>query len=427
MGETIRRLRIKTTALITVMVGVVLASILIVEYLNAYDLHEKLISESLHGHMDEASGSRFQMGQSLPDGSSSQDGAPPRRSSIFMGFVIVISDDGTVISASGDSIDISTEGLSSIVRRVLAGEGQGRDADTDLAWISGVESDGSIRIAIVDISSSREAMARQGCMEVVMFALSIGAVAGMAWVFSDSATQPIAEAWEGQRRFVADASHELKTPLAVIKANMSVIRKDGSVGEDAGRWVESTIDEADRMSGLIADMLELARTDENPGIARGGRKDGMVEVDLSQLAEEAAMEMDAIAFERGHVIEEDIEDSVMVVGNAEKLSRLARILIDNATKYAGVGSPISVSVHATKRHVRLSVHNDGNPIPAEDLPHVFDRFYRSDKARTADENKSFGLGLPIAKGIAESHGGRLTVESSESDGTTFTLMLHRKA
>lgn len=419
MEKTIRRLRAKIAALVTVMIGVILASVLIAEYANAYNLQEGLVSASLHGHMSESADERFRMGIPMRGG---EDGS--RHSSIFMGLLITISKDGTVVAARGDSIEISTQGLSAIVERVFEGETQGTDFDTNLAWLS-EESEDCISIAIVDVSSSREAMARQLYAEVTMFLVAIAVVAGMAWLFSASAVQPIAEAWESQQRFVSDASHELKTPLAVIKANMSVMSRQGGMDDEAMRWIASTTDEADRMGALIADMLELARTDETSDLAQGGDRAGMVPIDLSQLVEETTMELDAVAFERGHAIEEDIEEGVMAVGNPEKLGRLLRVLVDNATKYGGDGSPVGVALHTTKRHIRLSVHNDGNPIPKEDLAHVFDRFYRSDKARTADESKSFGLGLPIAKNIAEAHGGRLTVTSDEESGTTFTLTLRR--
>lgn len=419
MNETIRKLRLKTTALVTLMVGVILSVVLVVEYLNAYNLQAGLISASLQGRLSEGEDNWFQMG--LPNSMSGKSYG--RHSSVLMSLLIEISSDGVVVSAEGDSIAINTEGLSSVVERVMAGEVEGIDNDINLAWCS-KESDSNMRIAVVDVSSSKSAMAKQAYSEMILFCVSLVAISAMAWVFSGFAVQPIAEAWRQQQRFIADASHELKTPLAVIKANMSVLGKDDALTPEMGRWVESTTGEADRMSSLITDMLELARADDAIESGNRGMQEGMGMLDLSQLMEETTMELDAIAFERGHVIEEDIDEGIHVFGNAEKLGRVVRILIDNATKYGSEGSPIGVSLKATKRHARVSVHNDGNPIAREDLPHVFDRFYRSDKARTADENRSFGLGLPIAKSIAEAHdGGRMTVESDAEHGTTFTMTL----
>jgi signal transduction histidine kinase len=172
------------------------------------------------------------------------------------------------------------------------------------------------------------------------------------------------------------------------------------------------------MRGLVEEMLELARTEEGGGCARRN-----VDVNLSELVEGEALQFDAVAYERGALIESDIAGDVHVVGDPDLLDRLVKTLIDNACKYALAGSTIQVLLERHAGAVSLSVTNAGEPIPAEDLPHVFDRFYRSDKARTRSTG-GFGLGLAIAKGIVESHGGRIEVKSSAEKGTTFTATLH---
>ena len=418
MGETIRRLRLKTTALVTLMVGVVLVAVLAVEYLNAYNLQSRLVSSSLHGRISEGD-NPFQMGR--PDSMPARE-PPSRHSSILMSLLIELSEDGTVLSADGNSIEISTEGLSVVVDRIMTGETEGIDEATNLAWLSKASPSGGTLVAVVDVSSSRDAMVRQAYTEIVVLVVSIAIVSVMAWIFSGFAVRPIADAWDRQQRFIADASHELKTPLAVIKANMSVVGREGSLSEDTRRWIASTVSEADRMNSLITDMLELARTEDMEGLPDGGGKSETEPLNLSQLVEETSMELDAMAFERGHEIVGDIAPEAWVSGSGERLGRVVRILIDNATKYGSEGSPVLVTLTTSRRHARLSVHNEGTPIAQEDLAHVFERFYKSDKARTADEGKSFGLGLPIAKNIVKAHNGRLEVTSDEG-GTTFVMTL----
>ena len=234
------------------------------------------------------------------------------------------------------------------------------------------------------------------------------------------ATRPVERTWEQQRRFVADASHELKTPLTVIIANNDILRSrpDLTVGQQM-RWVEGTASEASRMRGLIEDMLTLARDEES-----GSRERlEMADVDLSSLVGQASLAFDAVAFEAGVEVREDVAGGLKVRGNKASLERLVKTLVDNAVKYAGMGGVVSVKLAATGHKGRpvLSVNNTGPVIPREELPHVFDRFWRSDAARTHQEGGGYGLGLAIAKSIAESHGAKISVSSDAQSGTTFTV------
>jgi signal transduction histidine kinase len=148
-------------------------------------------------------------------------------------------------------------------------------------------------------------------------------------------------------------------------------------------------------------------------------------VDFSEIVDSCALEFDAVAFDRGVMLDSNVEEGIHLQGDPEWLGRLAKILIDNATKYARKGTEVKVTLKRTSQHIVLSVNNQGDPIDPEDLPHLFDRFYRSDKARSRGEGEQggFGLGLAIAKGIAEVHGGTIRATSTKADGTTFTVTL----
>lgn len=236
--------------------------------------------------------------------------------------------------------------------------------------------------------------------------------------FSRWALKPVEEAWEQQQRFVADASHELKTPLTVILANAAILRAhpDERIGGHI-QWIESTQTEAKRMQGLVNDMLDLARLDADKQAG-----ESWAALDFSDIAEGEALQFESVAFERGVTLECQVEPGVMVAGNATRLQRMARTLIDNACKYADAGGTVSVSLARAPRTARLTVSNTGTAIDAADLPHVFDRFYRADKSR-ARETGGFGLGLAIAREIAREHKGDITVESSAEAGTSFTVTL----
>jgi signal transduction histidine kinase len=210
-------------------------------------------------------------------------------------------------------------------------------------------------------------------------------------------------------------AHGLKTPLAVMMANNSILlaNPDQTV-ESQRRWVESNQTEARQMLELVNDMLFLARPENSE------RQQVRQTVDVSALVERNTLQFEAVCFERGMVLEEDIAPGATVQGDENRLQRLVSTLIDNACKYGD--SRASVKLSQTGSQIQLAVSNDGAIIPPEDIPHVFDRFYRVDKARVRSEG-GVGLGLAIAQEVAREHGGSITVTSSEAAGTTFTATL----
>lgn len=236
--------------------------------------------------------------------------------------------------------------------------------------------------------------------------------------FSWWALRPVERAWEQQSQFIADASHELKTPLAVILANIAILQSqpNATVKEQA-QWVESTQTEAERMRSLVNDMLDLARPED---VARAEMV--RLPVDLSDLAETEVLQFESVAFENGVEIESEIESGVTVLGSSERLQRMIGTLVDNACKYAGAGGNVSVELTKSRTSAYLNVSNNGAPISPEDLPHIFDRFYRADKARTSGTG-GYGLGLAIAREIANEHNGDITASSSEAEGTSFKVKL----
>lgn len=252
------------------------------------------------------------------------------------------------------------------------------------------------------------ALAGAGAL-TVLFAINV--------FFARWALRPVEEAWKKQRQFVADASHELKTPLTVILANSSILEKHPETPlRENMQWLESTREEAVRMQELVSDMLSLAQAEstETYEFAR---------TNLSSIVSKEALQFESVAFERNVTIEDGIAEGMHVQGSTRALEKLVGTLIDNACKYAAEASSVTVRLSRQGKKAALSVRNLGNPIPQESIEHVFDRFYRADKARTHDDSRSFGLGLAIAREITESHGGSIKVKSSAEDGTVFTVVL----
>ena len=208
----------------------------------------------------------------------------------------------------------------------------------------------------------------------------------------------------------------MKTPLTVILANLGVLlsHPDESIAENR-RWVEGSREEAVRMKGLVEDMLFLARSDADQAPMVTG------EVNLSELLWGSLLSFEPVAFEQGVTLHSTVEPDLLRQGAAAQLQQLFAILLDNAVKYAGEHGEIWVDLRRKEGKLVLSVRNTGEPIPPDCLPHIFDRFYRADAARTR-ERGGYGLGLAIAQRIAERHGGSIAAESG-AGGTEFRVTL----
>ena len=411
----LKRLRRKFIAITMVLSGAVLVGVLGTTLWTTYTTQRSLVEEALERSLNNDLNQMPMMGGQPPNGSGGRDAN-------MLVIAVDASSDGVVLETSRAPVVINSTVLSTIVDSALD-SGSDRDAIPSLhvAWRRAFRDDGSIRIVIVDTSAMDAALSEQvvGDLKITIVALII--MFAIVWWLSGWALEPVARAWEEQRRFVADASHELKTPLAVIMANTDILLRDEAMPAESMRWVQSTGEEAKHMKGLVNDLLELARADES---ATGGATSALrlEQVDFSELVDSATLEFDALAFERGCTLDAQIAPGITIMGDRDWLSRVVRILIDNACKYAAVGTTVRVTLEKASPHARLVVNNMGNPIGAEDLPHVFERFYRSDKVRTRGTG-GFGLGLAIAKSIVEAHNGKIWVTSSEEAGTTFTVVL----
>ena len=217
-----------------------------------------------------------------------------------------------------------------------------------------------------------------------------------------------------QRQFVADASHELRNPLAVIQTNADVALWDEGVPESARTRIEAVRRASERMRKLVDDLLALARLE----LAAAQRS----EVDLAQLVHEVGDELDPLARAHGLVLEQDAESGVRVVADRDALKRALANLLDNAFRHSPPGAPVRITAARRNGSAVLSVADRGPGLTAEEQEHVFERFWRSDSARSR-QSGGVGLGLAIVRRIAESHGGEVGVTSSPGAGSTFELRL----
>jgi signal transduction histidine kinase len=228
----------------------------------------------------------------------------------------------------------------------------------------------------------------------------------------------ISLAFDAQRQFVADSSHELRSPLTVIRGNLDLLRRTHDPDERQGieRLIE---DEAARMSRLVDNLLFLAQLGE---MERAGAPVDRRPVELDSLL--LTVYQQARSMSSRHTILLGDEDAITIDGDRDQLQQLLLNLVDNAIKYTPPGGTIILSLRAEGDDALLEVKDTGIGIPPEDLPHIFDRFYRVDKARSRRIGGA-GLGLSIVKGIATSHGGDVEVASAPGEGTTFRVRLPR--
>ena len=226
------------------------------------------------------------------------------------------------------------------------------------------------------------------------------------------------QSFETMRRFVADASHELRTPISVIRGEADVaLSHDRSPGE----YQESlaTIqDEAQRLSRLVDDLLNLARADAGHLNLR------VAEFYLNDLLGECCRAVESVAREKNIRLDCECAEDINFRGDQELVRRLVLNLLDNAIRYTPSGGEVSVKLEAAGGDLRIHVSDNGVGIAPETVPHVFERFYRGDQARSR-QNGGFGLGLSIVKWIAESHRGSVQLSSKPGKGTVFTVLLHR--
>ncbi len=246
------------------------------------------------------------------------------------------------------------------------------------------------------------------------YTLIFGAVAFVVIFFialflANRIVAPLEESYKRQKQFVSDAGHELKTPVAVVNANAELLSRE--IGES--QWLSNIQYENERMSALISQLLDLARTENvTPQ---------MENVDLSRLVYGEILPFEAIAYENDLCLKQDIDEGVQVYGNSIQLKQLVSILLDNAIRHSSNGNEIVLQLKKEKTQVHLSVVNDGEEIPAEQRKYLFERFYRTDAARS-DEKQHYGLGLAIAKAIVTIQKGTIQVQCADGK-VTFLVTL----
>lgn len=226
--------------------------------------------------------------------------------------------------------------------------------------------------------------------------------------------QPIEHALESQNRFTADASHELRTPLTTMKTEIEVALRDDKLPvKDAKDLLKSNEEEIDRLSKLVDGLLVLARNSDKPEVTSIG---------LAPITHKAVDRFEPIAKHRHIKLERQIAD-FSALADPQHVDTILGVLLDNAVKYSPQKSTVVTALAVYDNAACLTVHNEGPGISPDDLPHIFERFYRADTSRTGGQKAGHGLGLSIAEKLAHNMNGTIAVRSSAKSGTTFTVRL----
>ena len=319
-------------------------------------------------------------------------------------FIVIQNADGELFLGAGSKeSEYSQEELIAVAQGVLSSNSDSGYTENYLYQVTDKE-DGS-RVAVFLNCETKKA-------EVISLALiSLGAcVAGvllsllLVALLSKRAIKPMMDNIEQQKRFITDAGHELKTPLTVISANMDVLSMD--IGKN--EWVRSTQKQVANMRKLVNELVYLSRMDE---------ADSHLEksvVDLSKAVQEVAAPFEGMAEWGGKSLILNTEDDIKISGDEAALRRLVSTLCENAVKHAPEDSDIRISLTQSGKNIVFTTENAlKEPLSEDSLPHLFDRFYRGDEARSKEENSGFGIGLSIARAITEKHGGSIKARINE--------------
>ena len=338
-----------------------------------------------------------------------------RQEGRYSGMVIHVDPQGDLwVDSNGLLEETDEEAVKAYTRQVLAREeSYGMLEGENLRFQRRKQPFGET-VVLMDVSGEMETLRNLLKTCLLISGISFCMFLGISFVLAKWAVAPVEKAWKQQRQFVADASHELKTPLTVIMTNAELLQSPESSEEDRSQFAGSILTMSRQMRGLVESLLDLARVDN------GTTKMVFSRLDFSDLATNCLLPFEPVYFEKGLQLESTIDDGLQVKGSMAHLRQVVEILLDNGAKYSDPGGTVVVTAKRQGNSCLLSVASPGEPISREDLKNIFKRFYRIDKARAM--NRSYGLGLAIAESIIHEHGGKIWAESHGGINTFFVQL-----
>ena len=330
-------------------------------------------------------------------------------------FTVQISRQGDLLAANGDYFDLSDKNfLQQIVNEAMSSDEEtGKLAERNLRYLKSISPRGTT--VVFSDTTTEAATLKQliySCLEIYIVATVV--FLGISILLSWWVIRPVETAWNQQRQFVADASHELKTPLSVIMVNAELMQNHDTCEADRRKYAGNILNVTYQMRTLVENMLEMARVDN------GTLKMDITKLDFSQLVSDAVLSFQLLYEEQEMELCANVPDGIILHGSEQHLYQVMDILLDNALKYSTANGTVKVDLASSGRTCLLTVASPGEPLSKEDIKNIFKRFYRADMARAM--NGSYGLGLSIAESIVSVHRGKIWAESKEGQNLFFVQL-----
>lgn len=327
-------------------------------------------------------------------------------------FTVTVDESGQVTDTNVSQIVTVGESDAQQMALQVIASGNERGFFGETRYLVTTLDDGSTFVVFLDCSRDFSSLRALITASLAVLACALVLVFILVWFFSKKTVAPIAESYARQRRFITDASHDLKTPLAVIGSSADVLEIENGPSE----WIDSIRHQVSHMTDLTNKLVMLARMDE------GGDTLAIVETDVAQLVNEVANEFEPVARTGGRSIVCDVPDTLTASVDPTMVRQALSLLVDNALKYSNEGATVTLSCSSRRHdHVRIVVENPCAPTDQGDHSELFERFYRSDEAR--ESSGGHGIGLAVVRAIAEAHGGTATAVSPDGTSMRFTLDL----
>ncbi len=381
---------------------VTLAMIYFLSYQELYRENQDMLEIYIDQYHENGNPSQTQRTQEAPKetGRPEQNDPPDHDSTRFLlssFYSIAFDEDGDLLSADLGSETLYTESQLSETAEYLVETGQSEGTYGNFVYCVDKEEAYTL-VVFMDstlISDSFTTLFRYALLlgSIMVVVLFLCAIALARWII-----RPLEESDRRQRQFLSDAGHELKTPVSVVEANAELLERE--IGEN--KWLHNIRSESKRMAGLVSELLALVRVErETPQ---------MEPLNLSRLVLGGVLPFESVAFEQGRNLEYQIDEDIIIPGNASQLSQLVSILMDNALSHGAGAGNITIQLQQGKTEAILTISNPGF-IPEQDREEIFVRFFRRDANRS--DTGHYGLGLTIAKNIVTAHQGSIRVTCSD--------------
>jgi len=349
------------------------------------------------------------------EGSKSPPGefGPPAHRDENRSFEVILDSDGEmVVSSAGPTNTIDESSALDLARGALE-DGRIKGFADEFRYLV-IEGDASTRVVFLDYSFEKRSEQNFILVSIGVYFLAVILVAGLVRVFLKPVMKPIREAYIKQRRFITDASHELKTPLTVIATNMQLIEMESC----SSKWTTSVNNQVERLKALSNDLVVLSRMEETDLLTE------MRGINLSDLVNDVAMGFEPAIEAAGKTFNCKIEEDIKIKGNYDSLEKVMSVLMNNAMKYSKQNGTVEVSLHKNGKNAEIKVANTTDTIEKGNHSEYFERFYRGDKSRNS-ETGGFGIGLAVAKSTVEDHKGKIKAISSDGKSLEVTISLKR--